>query len=111
MLEANRFWFYSLVFSIILGLLQFFESQEADQASRKSSEKSNDSKAGDQRASHSVRSKSVEGVRRRLVSDCFDLLIPGHVTGWISTSIAMVGFATGVSTILSAKDIWDRLKE
>jgi hypothetical protein len=45
---------------------------------------------------------------RRLVTDCFDLLIPGSVTGWLVASPVIVGTATVISTTLSAKDIWDK---
>lgn len=119
MLEANRFWFYSLVFSILWGLMQIFWIQIADETPEKMAEKIHDRTAsetegegaGSQKAIRSAGSKSQKGVRRRLVSDCFDLLIPGHATGWILTSTATVGFASLVSTLLSSKDIWDRLKD
>jgi hypothetical protein len=51
----------------------------------------------------------MKGVKRKLVSDCFDLFIPGHVTGYLPTSTATVGVASAVSTVLSSKDIWDRM--
>lgn len=103
MLEANRFWFYSLICSIVWGLVQLFARQEAYVEPGKSGEKRDGRTAG--------KASKPQGVKRRLVSDCFDLLIPGHVTGWISTSIVTVGFAGVVSTVLSSKDIWDRLKD
>ena len=109
MLEANKFWIYSLVFSILGGFVQLFGSPEAGGGSEKSGEKREAVNA--RKSLKGARSKPEEGVKRRLVSDCSDLLIPGHVTGWISTSNATVGFATVISTVLSSKDIWDRLKE
>jgi len=56
------------------------------------------------------RENRFRGVKRRLVSDGFDLFVPGSVTGWISTPPAFVGFATIISTVLSSKDIWDRVQ-
>ena len=56
------------------------------------------------------RENSFRGVKRRLISDAFDLFVPGSVTGWIQTPPAFVGFATIISTVLSSKDIWDRLQ-
>jgi hypothetical protein len=109
MLEANRFWFYSLVCSILGGLIQLFGGLEAEGGNGKSGEKREALTA--HKTMKGAISKSLQGVKRRLVSDCFDLLIPGQVTGWISTSTATVGFATVMSTVLSSKDIWDRLKE
>ena len=87
-------------------MMQVFGSREALSGAAKNDEKSNT-----REKTKKDRSKLQEGVRRRLVSDCFDLFIPGHVTGWISTNMATVGFATVVSTVLSSKDIWVRLSE
>jgi len=56
------------------------------------------------------RGNRLRGVKRRLVSDGFDLFVPGFVTGWIPTPPTFVGFATIISTVLSSKDIWDRLQ-
>jgi hypothetical protein len=112
MLEGHRFWFYSLVFSILLGLVQLFWIQGGNERPKKISEKAHSriifkaaTGAGGEKAGRSAGSQSQEGVKRRLVSDCFDLLIPGHVTGWISTSTVTVGFASVISTLLSSKDI------
>jgi hypothetical protein len=54
--------------------------------------------------------RQLEDARRRLVGDCLDLLSPGNITGWLPTSTAIVGYASVVSTLLSSKDIWDRMK-
>jgi hypothetical protein len=102
-LEGHRFWFYSLLCSILLGLMQIFGPKVQERGSGKG-------KSGKKGGTKIIGSKN-RGVKGRLVSDCFDLLIPGHVTGWIKTSAVTVGFATVVSTVLSAKDIWDRLKD
>lgn len=119
MLEANKFWFYSLACSIFLGVLQPFMFRGVDESLEKSAKnangetgpKSTSSRVGIEKGAGSVGLKKLEGVKRRIVSDCFDLLIPGHVTGWILTSTATAGLASVVSTTLSSKDIWDRLKE
>jgi hypothetical protein len=55
--------------------------------------------------------EKLGGIRRRMVVDIFDLFLPGFVTGWLVTTQAFVGFASAVSTILSSKDIWDRLQK
>lgn len=56
------------------------------------------------------RENRLRDVMRGLVSDSFDLFVPGSVTGWIPTPPAFVGVATIISTALSSKDIWDRLQ-
>ena len=106
LLEGNRFWFYSLVCSILWGVVQLFERHNADGESKKS-----DEKRPARKSTKDAGLKSKAGVKRRLVSDCFDLLVPGSVLGWISASTAMVGAASVVSTVLSSKDIWDSLKD
>lgn len=110
MLEANRFWFYSLGVSVVLGLMQLFsrggEDRSGNAEGKKNvSESEKDSVVG--KKSHVFRSRVVV---RRLLTDGFDLFIPGHITGWIHTSPAFVGFASVVSTLLASKEIWDRLR-
>ena len=90
---------------------QLFAVQAAAGGLRTSTEKDTLDRVGVEKGEGAVGTKKLDGVKRRIVSDCFDLLIPGHVTGWITTSTAAVGFASVVSTTLSSKDIWDRLKE
>ena len=74
MREANKFWFYSLICSLTLGLMEL--SSNRREVVRLSENKIKVKLAG------------KKGVKRRLVSDFADLLIPGHVVGWIS-SLAM----------------------
>ena len=62
------------------------------------------------RGAEEDRENRLQGVKRRLVSDGFDLFVPGSVTGWLPTPPAFVAFATIISTVLSSKDIWDRLQ-
>jgi len=91
MLEANKFWFYSLVLSIIWGLVGITKTRKTTML-----------------AAEGAQNQRV--LRRRLVTDIFDIFIPGHVTRWIRTGPVFVGFASVVSTLLSSKDIWDRLR-
>jgi hypothetical protein len=121
MIEANKFWFYSLVFSILWGVFQLLYRDFCEQApktpSGKNPEKTNGKRAanpklgGDQKRERSAVSGEHRRVKRGIVTDCFDLIIPGSVVGWISASSAVVGYATIISTVLSSKEIWDRLKK
>jgi hypothetical protein len=104
LVEGNRFWFYSLVCSILLGWCQLYAGR--GQFEGGSSEKSKGKKQGVQAQ---VQKATSSGIKRRIVADSFDLFIPGFVTGWIVTTHSFVGFAGAVSTVLSSKDIWDRL--
>jgi hypothetical protein len=102
-LEGNKFWFYSLVCSILLGGLQLFAGHLEVQAET-------GERAKQQKQSVQAQNRRFSGVKRRIVADGFDLFIPGFVTGWIITTHAFVGFAGVISTVLSSKDIWDRLQ-
>jgi len=104
LIEGNKFWFYSLVCSILLGFLQLYAGGE--HAKDGSNEKPKGKKTKIQ-----ARKKHLSGVKRRIVANSFDLFIPGFVTGWIVTTHAFVGFAGAVSTVLSSKDIWERLQK
>jgi hypothetical protein len=103
LLEGNKFWFCSLVCSILLGALQLNVGRGKVKGER--GEKPKGKKQGAQ-----TQRTYLVGIRRRMVADSFDLFIPGFVTGWLVTTHAFVGFAGAVSTILSSKDIWDRLQ-
>lgn len=103
-LEGNKLWFYSLVCSILLGWLQLYAGDVEVKGGT-------DKKAKGKKHSVQARKKGLGGVKRRMVVDGFDLFIPGFVTGWIVTTHAFVGFAGAISTVLSSKDIWDRLQQ
>jgi hypothetical protein len=98
LLEANKFWFYSLLFSLASCLLQLywvpFLSSQPGAAAR--------SKAKGNNLSWPL--------VRQILTDSFDLLIPGSVTGWARTSPAIVGLATVISTLLASEEIWYRVQ-
>jgi len=111
MLEANKLWFYSLVCSIALGILQLSSSTE-DSKSKKGEKSKGKAAAVGERGKDGkgkrMGKEELQRVKIRLVADCFDLLVPGYVTGWIPVGTVVAGFAGVVSTTLSSKDIWDR---
>lgn len=106
LVEGNKFWFYSLACSILLGWCQLYAG--GGQLEGTNSEKSKGKKQGVQARAEKER---LSGIKRRMMADSFDLFIPGFVTGWIVTTHAFVGFAGAVSTVLSSKDIWNRLSK
>jgi Peroxisomal biogenesis factor 11 (PEX11) len=104
LLEGNKFWFYSLVCSILLGALQL-------NAGGGEAESEPNKRPKGKRQTVQAQKNDLDGVRRRIIADSFDLFIPGFVTGWLLTTHAFVGFAGAASTVLSSKDIWDRLRK
>lgn len=117
LLEGNRFWFYSLVFSIAWGFLQLLDAGPesrmppvAKDGEKVIAESSSDEEIKTKLEVEEKRKRKMDAIKRKLVIDGFDLLSPGFVTGWINTSASVVGFSSVVSTVLSSKEIWDRLK-
>ena len=112
-LEGNRFWFYSLVCSMFAGGMKLFlrDERRVVGSGRAKGEKPVVSK-GDEDDGRTLKGEMDDrsSIQRRLVADGFDLLVPGSVTGWIPTSPAVVGFASAISTILSSRDIWNRIQ-
>jgi len=104
LVEGNKFWFFSLACSILLGLMELYAG--GGQGRGDSGENSEGNKQDVQ-----AQKKNLERIKRRMMVDAFDLFIPGSVTGWIVTTHAFVGFAGAVSTILSSKDVWDRFQK
>jgi len=104
MVEANRFWFYSLLFSIVLCVMQLLEGSRVPAEKESGGNKLKK----DEKKSLRVRRRIIVS---RLLTDGFDLFIPGSITGWIHTSPAFVGFAGMLSTLLASKEIWDRFKD
>lgn len=113
-IEANKLWFYSLVCSILLSLVQIFNSDssavtkapsEKDDAKSQVKARSKRAKEAEKRiASNEKWRRNV----RAIVTDASDLFLPGVVTGWLVTGPVTLGVATVISTTLSSKDVWDK---
>jgi hypothetical protein len=97
-LEGNRFWFYSLIFSLISCALQLYRLRFISAPS------------GTKGRLKPKINTLPWPVVRQIFTDACDLLIPGSITGWVRTSPATVGFATVASTILASEDIWHRVQ-
>lgn len=64
---------------------------------------------GDERKAMEVkRKKNRAAAKRKLVSDIADFFIPGLVTGWIPTNLAVAGWASAVSTVLGLGEVWEK---
>lgn len=116
LIEANKFWFYALTFSLLLGVMQLYALNNiasnlvSFDKVKEEVESSSDEVLATRRRAEVEQRQMRAGIVRRLVVDGLDLLIPGHFVGWIVTSAAMTGVAGAVSTTLSMKDIWDKLR-
>lgn len=105
MLYANKFWFYSVLCSLIVHLYTLHRHYRM--TASKPAIGSLNGAVQSRHSAQNFRDDSIRGTKSRLISDSADLLIPGHVTGWIKTSMGVVGIASVVSSVLSGKEIWD----
>jgi hypothetical protein len=112
LLEANRFWFYSIIFSLIASFIQLYSiivspsPDEIEKALRNGKKIKDSSEKGQLNTKERVLKQQI---MKKVVIDGCDLLIPGHITGWMMTTPGIVGLATMVSTTLASGDIWARL--
>jgi hypothetical protein len=95
LLEGNKFWFYSLLFSLASCLLQLYRLRFLSNSPGRSKATSN---------------TLLRPLAKQILTDACDLLIPGSITGWARTSPAIVGLATMVSTLLASEEIWYRVQ-
>lgn len=105
-LEANKFWFYSIVLSGLLGVVQLWNLKIMPRVSEEKKNGNVEKAEQEMKEGKIKRSK----ITRRLVIDACDIFIPGFVTGWITVSSANVGMASVVSTVLASMDIWERVQ-
>ncbi len=98
LVDANKFWFCSLVFSLTSCLLQLYRLRSPSAPA-----------AAKARPRATARTLS-RALKKQVLTDACDLLIPGSVTGWARTSPAVVGVATVVSTLLASEEIWYRVQ-
>lgn len=115
MMEANRFWFYSLACACMLTLhgLWNLPSFPAPVEVEKGDSFEERTKAGlEKRKAVELAAKNGER-RKRLVKDLVmygaDLFIPGDLTGWMRTEQWWVGSAMAVSTLLASEEVWEKV--
>jgi hypothetical protein len=110
LIEGNKFWFYSLLFSIALGILQLTSlSSSSSSPSPTKTTSSNEKGEKEEKIVYELEKnrKKTNKLKRKLVADCLDLLVPGFVVGWIPICSAVAGLATAGSSWIGLGDIWD----
>ncbi|PWY70910.1 hypothetical protein BO70DRAFT_124496 [Aspergillus heteromorphus CBS 117.55] len=113
--EANKFWFYALVFSLLgawWGVL-FPTTSSSPGSSSKGTKSGKKAKSSEKKRSPSAPLVSVSSTRldvwavfKRVLVDACDLLIPGMFLGWVDVSELGVGVGMVVSTVVSGWEIW-----
>ncbi|KAL4787198.1 peroxisomal biogenesis factor 11 [Aspergillus varians] len=120
MIEANKFWFYSLALSIMRVTWELFFPIVAPSRTTSSSDKaSTPGKDGDGDGdSDSTMQKKTEQqqqqqqsppkwplIKQIIISGC-DLTQPGSFIRWVPATGLQIGLGMVVSTILSGHDVW-----
>jgi hypothetical protein len=113
-LEANKFWFYSIAFSILVSLYTliqaFFVPKSTSAATEKTSPEIN-KEASSSEANPTVQKEvSYVALSKQLVVDSCDLLIAGSSIDWILANDVTVGTAYIISSTLAGRDIWNRVQ-
>lgn len=124
LLEANRFWFYSLSFSLVLSGLQLWQLLATTSASETAMASEPENKVKVLRSGKAVKVATLEegikirgkermakrrAIAKKVMMDVCDLLIPGAMVGWIPVGSVTVGLTTVVGTLLASGDIWGRI--
>lgn len=111
--EANKFWFYALSLSLLGSLYKhLFATRGHETPDRNDvADQRKMQKEVSVRKPKAVKSTpSSLALKKRLIVDACDLLIPGVFLGWIPVGGATVGMATVVSTVITAQDIWLKIQ-
>lgn len=124
LLEANKFWFYSLVCSIGLGLLDTLRlralpaAHAQDQQEPHEMSKSETAIPGkDKHANPDPKATTTDELlaskssllRQKILADACDLLLPGTAVGWIQASPLSVGIAMAVSSYITSVEVWMKI--
>lgn len=95
LVEANKFWFYAILASIIRTFVQRAGTFSGPVRSPKSGKK------------QALQSPPPPPLRR-LVIDALDLTLPASFIGWVVLDDVTIGCLMTVSTILVWRDVWAR---
>ncbi|KAL6232173.1 hypothetical protein BDW75DRAFT_25244 [Aspergillus navahoensis] len=101
MTEANKFWFYALVLSIIRCTWELFLPSAPATPSKASSSSNEKSKAAAQQSS-----ASKWPLVKQIIIDGCDLTLPGSFLGWTPVTPLQFGLGMVVSTVLAGHDVW-----
>ncbi|OAR02167.1 hypothetical protein LLEC1_03491 [Akanthomyces lecanii] len=95
LVEANKFWFYAILASIIRTV-----AQRAGLFGGNTTAKS--TKSGQKAPLHNPSPPPL----RRLVVDVLDLTLPASFIGWVALDDVTIGCFMTVSTVLVWRDVW-----
>lgn len=109
-LEAMRFWFYSISFSIVLNLVLLYSAIFKATGSLKRTKGSGETRLKVVESEVKQANVLQRNLLKKLAIDCCDIFIPGFTTGWLVLSSGFVGILGMISTVLASTDIWKRVQ-
>jgi hypothetical protein len=126
LVEANKFWFYSLSLSLLISAIELAASfaVEATSADIDATNVAKDVKmaavdekngtarlvSGNDEKKLSRNAEKRSEIVKRLIVDACDLISPGSITGWTNVSAGTVGMGAAMSTALTSREVWDKVQ-
>jgi hypothetical protein len=108
--ESNKFWFYGIVMSILLGLYQIFFAPPVTPTGEKATSSSKEKTPGDINPTLAKPNSKNTQLYRQLLIDSCDLFIPGAAVGWIPSEPLTVGVFMSISSILAMGSMWSKIQ-
>ncbi|KAA8642448.1 uncharacterized protein ATNIH1004_011392 [Aspergillus tanneri] len=109
LIEANKFWFYSICISITRSLLESLLGFAIRPRTPKG--RGQQKKKKEDKSTSSAPGSSTTTLLERIVIDSCDLALPGSFLGWTALGDLEVGMAMIVSTVVASRDIWSKSQQ
>ncbi|KAL4816669.1 peroxisomal biogenesis factor 11 [Aspergillus spinulosporus] len=101
--EANKFWFYALMLSLVRCIWELFFPSVPATPSKTSSSGSEKSKAKGQQPQ--LNPPKWPLVKQIIIDGC-DLTLPGSFLGWTPVTPLQIGLGMVLSTLLAGHNVW-----
>lgn len=103
-------WFYAVLLSIVLGLLELSTSPAAPETTSEKNQKKTDGKAVAQKGA-AVRKpgKPTSAIVKDIVCNSLDLIIPGTIVGYFKIDPVYVSIGMMASSLITMRDTWNRI--
>ncbi|RWA11688.1 hypothetical protein EKO27_g3417 [Xylaria grammica] len=89
--EAQRFWFLTLLCGVLSGLLKIWRLLAANE-----------------KGASRGRSKTLANLIKGVVTNAADIVLPGVIVGWLDVSPGIVALVMCATTLSTSLDIWER---
>lgn len=120
--EALKCWFYGIAFSLLLGYYQLamlylsppkaskVEANTKDVKPKEEKETATPTPMGKELADADAFQARRSKITNQLITDHCDIFLPGSAVGWIPAGQVGVGTCQSISSILSMRKVWEKVK-